>query len=324
MRYRDPLLEFIGSTHVNKYMMSIHDIVESLISNIEGRNNLEPLCRDYSCMVLSKILLGHPGPFENISEAVDFYSEWVVKAAQHRPLTAKEKEKLEPSLRTFRNEIDKVIELATHKAPHTEYVQSLLSNPGYTSVQIKAILIILFFAGQETSSSLLTHLLWQLAKHPSIQKELSCELEKIADEVIKKEQNESTDISHGKILKAQLESGKLNRALMEALRLFNSAYAINCEAAEDLVYIVKKSDEVVYKKFVPKGTAFFSCPFLAGRNPFKYAKPEQFKPDRFEAEGQSRSMSWLPFGFGKHACPGSGWLFWKSSYLSSVCSKIMK
>jgi cytochrome P450 len=307
-KYRDPLLEFIGPAHVNKYLIDIHDIVESSLSHIKDQKiNLESLCRDYSCTVLSKILLGHPGPFAKISDAVDFYSEWVVKAAQRRPLTAKEKEKLEPSLKTFRIEIDKVIELATHRAPHTEYVQSLLKNPDYTPVQIKAMLIILFFAGQETSSSLLTYLLWQLAKNPSIQKDLALELERIESQVVAKEQNESENDSQNQVLTAQLESGKLNNVLTEALRLFNPAYAINREAAEDLICTVKEKNEVVHTQFVPKGTAFFSCPYLAGRNPFKYTDPDQFNPNRFDKTVQGRNLSWLPFGFGKHACPGQ-WL----------------
>lgn len=299
-KFRNPLLEFIGPVHVSDKVLDIYKIVTAVLSPIEGRINLEHLCRDYSCQVLSKILLGHPGPFEKIAEAVGFYSEWVIKAAQRRPLTAREKEKLQISLKTFRIEIDKVIKLAQDKCPNTEYVQSLLNNSDYTSAQIKAMLVILFFAGQETSSSLLTYFLWQLARYPAIQNDIKEDLEKIAEQ-------EGTNGSQVQILKAQLESRKLNSALMEALRLFNPGYVINREAAKDLFYVIKESDEIVDEKFIPKGTAFFSCPFLAGRNPFKYADPEQFNPNRFESGDRGRNMSWLPFGFGKHACPGQ-WL----------------
>jgi cytochrome P450 len=168
-------------------------------------------------------------------------------------------------------------------------VQSLLNNPQYTSIQIKTMLIVLFFAGHETSSALLTYLLWQLARHPDIQAELAAELE-------------TNDLS--KIL----ESRKLTSVVMEALRLFNSVYFIYREAAHDLIYTVKESEEIIHQQVFSKGTPFFSCPFLASRNPMKYPKADQFNPKRFDSETfQSRNMSWLPFGFGKHACPGQ-WL----------------
>jgi cytochrome P450 len=288
-KYRQPLLEFIGPMASQHHISNIYEIVLDKIAHLNESFLLAPLCGDYSFSVLSKLLLGHPGPFEKMTEAVEFYNQWMIKSGQRRALNDKEKERLESSLETFRIEIDKVIELAKNNAPNTEYVQSLLNNPQYTSIQIKTMLIVLFFAGHETSSALLTYLLWQLARHPDIQAELAAELE-------------TNDLS--KIL----ESRKLTSVVMEALRLFNSVYFIYREAAHDLIYTVKESEEIIHQQVFSKGTPFFSCPFLASRNPMKYPKADQFNPKRFDSETfQSRNMSWLPFGFGKHACPGQ-WL----------------
>lgn len=55
---------------------------------------------------------------------------------------------------------------------------------------------------------------------------------------------------------------------------------------------------------VPQGTILLVNAWAIHRDPQLWSDPEQFKPERFEKEGEAEKV--IPFGLGRRACPGAG------------------
>lgn len=88
--------------------------------------------------------------------------------------------------------------------------------------------------------------------------------------------------------------------------MYTPAYVIGRQPAHDLICTVRnKQGDVVLREKIAKKVGILCAPTFAGRDPHHYDKPDEFNPHRFE--NQPKTLSWLPFGDGKHVCPGQ-WL----------------
>ena len=147
---------------------------------------------------------------------------------------------------------------------------------------------------------MLNCILYELAHHPEYQ-------EKIFSEVKGQE---------GSLLEIAKRSPAVNQLFAESMRLFSPISIIQRIAARDPVCTAEnEAHEEIYRKTIPKGTTLVYNPALAGESlypDFELSRPE-LSPDH---------LSWLPFGYGKHACPGQS--FARAEILGFVTALVQK
>ncbi|KAH6927963.1 hypothetical protein HPB50_010049 [Hyalomma asiaticum] len=147
---------------------------------------------------------------------------------------------------------------------------------------------IFLLAGIETTASLLSFLMHQLAKHPEEQRKI---VEEMEDVLPTKEGSEfSFDQLH--LLK------RVDMVIYEGLRLYPSVP----------LYVVRRcaQDTTVCGQFIPAGVNVMIAPWLIHRDHDYWPEPDEFIPDRFaeeSSEGHRRKV-YIPFGLGPKVCIG--------------------
>lgn len=292
--YRQPILQVIGSQNIKKHSGELETIVEEVLNHLtkDSPVNATEWSLIFSTTVISRLLLGHPGSFEaykEIAYANDYINKYALKKAWKRPISKEEKAKYEQSLQTMRQAVE--ISLKTPEKAHLgSLVDAMLEKKKMSEIQIRGALLLMYFAGSETTASLLNYILWQLGRHPAYQ-------EKIFDEI-----NEKT----GSLYELATQSKTLEALFIECIRLFVPAYVIYRQTAAELDLTVKDPQgKVVFQQTIPNKVGLLSAPTFAGRDPLLYKNPDTFDPDRFL--NTPKLLRWLPFGEGRHACPGQ-WL----------------
>ena len=143
----------------------------------------------------------------------------------------------------------------------------------------------LFQAGVDDVSTVLTWMFDCVARHPDVQNRVRQELAEVTG-------GESPSFSNY----SQLEYAQ--RVVKEALRLYPSTWLLGTrEAAQDIE---------LDGYSIPKGTWVFVSPFITHRRSEFFDAPETFDPDRFErfANGSPQRNAWFPFGLGPRGCAG--------------------
>lgn len=146
---------------------------------------------------------------------------------------------------------------------------------------IRNEIIIHLGAGTETAAVGMGWTLYLLSKHP---------------EILKKVREEIDEIIPDSILKPE-HAYKLtytNMVLKEVLRLYPPSHGIVRDAV--------KGDTLKSGVVVKPGDTFFISAYALHRNPRFWDRPDEFIPERFEAEPEK--YSYIPFGAGKHTCIG--------------------
>jgi cytochrome P450 len=140
------------------------------------------------------------------------------------------------------------------------------------------------FAGHETTANTLLWTIFLLARNPETYDRLQAE---IVD----------TLQDRPPIYEDLKRLPYTQQVVKEALRLYPPAYAFGRTTLRSL----QLGD---YQ--VPKGMVILTAPYIMHRNPDYFPVPEQFDPDRFAPESESRipRFAYLPFGAGPRACIG--------------------
>jgi cytochrome P450 len=160
-------------------------------------------------------------------------------------------------------------------------VDTLREDKKMTALQIKTTLFLMYFAGSETTASLLGELLYQLGRLPDYQETIFQEIK-------------------------EGSSPSLENLFTESIRFFTPAYIIGRQPADNLICIIKdKQGKPLYQEHIAKNDVLLCTPTFAARDPNLFENPDQFIPERLQ-KGSS-ALSWLPFADGKHTCPGQ-WL----------------
>ncbi|XP_043279162.1 cytochrome P450 6A1-like [Venturia canescens] len=177
--------------------------------------------------------------------------------------------------------IDLIMELKDHpdKVGDMELTDAILTSQ----------LFVFFLAGFETSSTTMSHALYELAQNQLIQDKLRSEI-----------QNELSR-NNGVLNYEAVKSMKyLDMVFNETLRKYPPATGLLRMATSD--YTFSKTNVTI-----PKGTRILVPIFAIHRDPRIYPQPEIFDPERFteEAVKARHPMNWLAFGDGPRNCIGA-------------------
>ncbi|HEU5062908.1 MAG TPA: cytochrome P450 [Solirubrobacterales bacterium] len=178
-----------------------------------------------------------------------------------------------------------------HPDPERRDILSLLvgargaGGEAFTDREIRDQVMTLMFAGHDTSTSTLTFMLHELARHPEATRRLHDEQEK----VLKGETPTAQQL--------EKEMPYLEMVLDEVLRLYPPAWIGPRRAVRDFEFAGCS---------VPKGAYVNYCSWASHRLPEVFPQPEAFIPERFTRERKAALPrgAYVPFGGGSRICIG--------------------
>jgi cytochrome P450 len=298
-QYRQPILQFIGLQNIKKHGGELEKIaIETVASwkqlGAEGNKiNGSELSFIYTTNVISRLLLGHPGPgeeYQKIASSIQFlFYSMMKKVFYRKSLNKEEKKEYDESIAIIRKAVE--TSLTTEDRPQLGSLIDVLRNEKQmTDLQIKSTLFLMYLGGSETTGTLLTYLLWQLGRHPEYQEEIYREIQS----------------KEGSLFEIANSLSTVEKLFAESIRLFTPVYVIGRFPTKDMMCVVKdKEGKTIFQERISRKGGIGNCPGLAGRDPNEFENPDTFNPHRFKTP--IKSFSWHPFGDGKHSCPGQ-WL----------------
>ncbi|KAI0516223.1 hypothetical protein KFK09_008895 [Dendrobium nobile] len=156
-----------------------------------------------------------------------------------------------------------------------------------TMENVKAVLLDLFFAGTETSSTTLVWAMIELIRHPQVMQKAQLEVRKVLNGKIRIEEGDIHKLLY------------INQVIKETLRLHPPvpllARRLCCETVELAGYTVPIESRVVINVWAMT------------RDPNYWEDPEIFQPERFEEKAIDfgvENFEFIPFGGGRRICPG--------------------
>nr|CAD7591204.1 unnamed protein product [Timema genevievae] len=173
---------------------------------------------------------------------------------------------------------------------------------------------VFFVAGYETSSSVISFCLHELAVNPDIQSRVKAEVDNALDE-------NGGELTYGVIQSMTY----LEQTIYETLRKYPSVP--NLERMCTKEYVIPGTDATI-----DKGTLVMIPSYALHHDPEYFPDPEKFDPDRFSKENKNSfpQYSYLPFGEGPRICIGMrfglmqvkvGLATLLSKYEFSICEK---
>ena len=156
---------------------------------------------------------------------------------------------------------------------------------GFTDKEIRDQLMTLMFAGHDTSTSTLTFMMHELARHPDIVARLWAE------------QDEVLGGRTPGIDELEREMPYLDMVLDEVLRLYPPAWIGPRRAVRDFEFGGHSVSRGAYVNY---------CSWASHRLPEFFPEPEAFVPERFSRERKAALPrgAYVPFGGGRRICIG--------------------
>ena len=155
----------------------------------------------------------------------------------------------------------------------------------FTETQVIDQAIAFLFAGHDTTSTLMSWLLFELGNCPEWRQRLRDEQQQVMG-------NEPISMTHLRQLP------NMTNVIKEGERLYPPAFLIARVALADIEYA---------GYLIPAGWFIFISPMLTHRLPEIYQHPDTFDPDRFappREEDKQQPYSLIGFGGGAHTCIG--------------------
>jgi flavonoid 3'-monooxygenase len=257
----------------------------------DGNGGCDPKADEFKAMVVEMMVLG--GVF-NIGDFIPSL-EWL----DLQGVQAKMK-KLHKRFDAFLTNIVEEHETLNSKSEkHKDLLSTLLSlkdetdddGNKLTDIEIKALLLNMFAAGTDTSSSTTEWAIAELLKNPRILAHLQQEL----DNVVGRERNvKEDDIPNLPYLQAVIK---------ETFRLHPSTpLSLPRTAAESCE---------IFGYHIPKGSTLLVNVWAIARDPKEWINPLEFKPERFLPGGEKcdvdvkgNNFELIPFGAGRRICAG--------------------
>lgn len=162
----------------------------------------------------------------------------------------------------------------------------------WTETELIAQCFLFFFAAFDNISSILTFLSYELAIDQGIQKRLYEEIQQTETLL------GGTPLTYDALHKMKY----MDMAVTETLRKWPTATLTDRQNNKDYVF----DDERGLKFVIEKGNTLWFPILAIHHDPKYYPNPEQFDPERFNDENQSRLTpgTYLPFGAGPRNCIG--------------------
>ncbi len=156
---------------------------------------------------------------------------------------------------------------------------------GFTDKEIRDQVMTLMFAGHDTSTSTLTFMMHELARHPDVVAQLHEEQDRVLG-------GEVPDIE-----KLEREMPYLEMVLDEVLRLYPPAWIGPRRAVRDFEFNGHRVSRGAYVNY---------CSWASHRLPEVFPEPEAFIPERFSRERKAALPrgAYVPFGGGRRICIG--------------------
>ncbi|KAK1436710.1 hypothetical protein QVD17_02492 [Tagetes erecta] len=152
---------------------------------------------------------------------------------------------------------------------------------------IKAVILDIFAAGTDTTSTNIEWAISELIKHPRVMKKLQQELTQVAS-------------GSSMISEEQLEQMKYLKAVIkESLRLHIPLPLLVQRESTQYINLMGYD--------IPAGTRVVINAWALGRDPSLWEEPEEFKPERFlnsSVDYKGFHYQFIPFGAGRRGCPG--------------------
>ncbi|OXU30705.1 hypothetical protein TSAR_012773 [Trichomalopsis sarcophagae] len=158
-----------------------------------------------------------------------------------------------------------------------------------TDTVIASQAFIFFLAGFETSSSTISHTLYELAQNQAIQ-------DKLREEIV-----EELKIHNGEITYESVKGMKyLHKIFCETLRKYTPLSVIQRNSVKPYTFSGTKVT-------IPKDTELWIPIYAIQHDPEIYPEPEKYDPERFDDENvkQRHTSFYLPFGDGPRNCIGA-------------------
>ncbi len=192
--------------------------------------------------------------------------------------------------------LDKIVygEIAQRRAAADESRMDILSllvgvrdeaGEGFTDREIRDQAMTLMFAGHDTSTSTLTFMMHELARHPDVVERLWEEQDRVLGGAV-------PDIE-----KLEREMPYLEMVLDEVLRLYPPAWIGPRRAVRDFEWGGHRVSRGAYVNY---------CSWASHRIPAVFPEPEAFIPERFTRERKAALPrgAYVPFGGGRRICIG--------------------
>ncbi|PIA38447.1 hypothetical protein AQUCO_02800274v1 [Aquilegia coerulea] len=152
---------------------------------------------------------------------------------------------------------------------------------------ISIVILELFMASTDTTTSTIEWAITELLRHPNIMKNVQMELDQVVGPNKNVKENDIGELPY------------LQAVVKETLRLHPPVpLLIPRKAVEDTEYMGYS---------IPKGTQIFVNIWAIGRDPDSWEEPLSFKPERFLSSGidyKGQHFQYLPFGAGRRSCIG--------------------
>ncbi|KAJ8453137.1 hypothetical protein Cgig2_008021 [Carnegiea gigantea] len=155
-----------------------------------------------------------------------------------------------------------------------------------TDDQIVDNIIGVLFAAQDTTASMLTWILKYITDHDEVLEKIQAEQKAICG---------ANEKGRQQLTWAQTREMQFtHKVMLESLRMASIISFTYREAAEDVLY---------QGYLIPKGWKVLPLFRNIHHNPAYFEDPEKFDGSRFEVGAKAHTF--MPFGYGPHACPGN-------------------
>ena len=170
-----------------------------------------------------------------------------------------------------------------------------------TDRQLRDETITLFLAGHETTASTLSWTWWLLARHPAVEAKLHAELDAVLGD-------------RAPTLDDLPKLRYTGHLITESLRLYPAAWGMARLAVED---------HEIAGYAVTKGMGVAMAQWVVHRDPRWYDAPEEFRPERWEADLLKRlpRFAYFPFGGGPRQCIGNAFALMEAALILATIAR---
>ncbi|KAK6163800.1 hypothetical protein DH2020_000664 [Rehmannia glutinosa] len=301
MQMRKMVSYFVTPHAFTKLYINKMDIVarQHVNTHWQGKEEIKvfPAIRQYTFEVACRLFMSiqEPKQIANLAELFNVFIKGVISIPLNFPgtrffkakrATAAIRRELQVIVRQRRMELEQKTAI-----PSQDLLSHLLAYPDENGKFMSEAVIInnilmLLFAGHDTSSSALTMLIKYLAEHPQVY-----------ENVLAAEQNE---------IASSKEAGECLQ--WEDLQKMRYSWNVACEAmrlSPPLIGAFREAlVDIKYGGYhIPKGWKLYWSSSLTHRDPSFFEDPTNFEPSRFEGAGPT-PFSYVPFGGGPRMCLG--------------------